>query len=952
MEVRSALVGREAERERLSEAVERARRGSGSLLLLCGEAGVGKTRLAEEVAGASSTLVLRGAASSSALAPYGPVVALLRSYLRARPDGLESCGPLRSHLAMLLPELGSEPAASDRATLTEAIRCAFEQIAREGHPLMVLDDLQWSDEATLELLAALASALEQIPVLVIGAYRSDGLPRDHMLRWLRNELRRGGHLSEMSLSPLDHAETALLLEELLEAAPSPSLVTALHDRTQGVPFFVEELAGALRVSGRLQPGPRGLELGDEGDVPVPETVRDAVLMSIARLSDEGRAAAEAAAVAGQSVDLELVGELSTEAGVAELIQHGLLVEDGGGRASFRHALSWEALYADVPWLRRRGLHRQVAEALEAGGGQSMEVATHWLGAREATSARFALVRAAAESESVHAYRDSTRAGRQALELWPGDEDVDERLDLLERYACCAELAGELAEAVRAWRELSAVRSARGETIGFAEAERRLAAAYELKGEREPAFAARRLAVDAFAAGGRPAEAALERLAMANHRRLGAKHSEAIELARTAGREASLAERTDLRARALGLEGMARAKRGEFEEGLETVRSGLALALEHDLTAVAAELYQRLGIVLYNSADYRRAEEALDAALGLCRTDGDKNMEVACVSCLVYVLRERGEWAQASKLGREMIDAGSGEWVATGLLGVIHGFQGKLGSARRMLGSSLASSGPAGHFHMWVDATAGMAYVAAAEGAEDEAASHCRALLERWESSEDHHFCIWGLHWASGFLARRGDRAGVHVCAEALTQIASTTGHAYALGALARAIGESALLERDVETAAEQLSRAVEIYRGLDVPFEQAQVELRAGVALAACGEREPALDRLGGAYRTARKLGARPLASEAAAEVAALGESVSGRLGSRAAAEADGSGLSRRELEVVRLIAVGRTNREVAQELFLSPRTVDMHVRNILRKLDCRSRVEAAHRAGELDLLA
>ena len=193
---------------------------------------------------------------------------------------------------------------------------------------------------------------------------------------------------------------------------------------------------------------------------------------------------------------------------------------------------------------------------------------------------------------------------------------------------------------------------------------------------------------------------------------------------------------------------------------------------------------------------------------------------------------------------------------------------------------------------------------------------------------------------------------MRVCADALTRIASGTGHAYALGGLAHAIGENALLEGDVETAAEQLVRAVDIYRGLDVPFERASVELRAGVALAACGEREPALERLGDAYRTARKLGAQPLAKAAAGEVAALGESVSGRLGSRASADVDGAGLSRRELEVVRLIAVGRTNREVAQELYLSPRTVDMHVRNILRKLDCRSRVEAAHRAGELDLLS
>jgi hypothetical protein len=182
MDVRTALVGREAERARLSQAVQRAHSGTGSLLLLSGEAGVGKTRLAEEAAAASSALVLRGAASSSAVAPYGPVVAVLRSYLRARPAGLEGCGPLRHHLALLLPELGEPTAASDRATIFEGVRCGFAQIAGEGHVLVVLDDLQWSDEATLELLAGLGPTLKELPVLVVAAYRSDGLPRDHMLR--------------------------------------------------------------------------------------------------------------------------------------------------------------------------------------------------------------------------------------------------------------------------------------------------------------------------------------------------------------------------------------------------------------------------------------------------------------------------------------------------------------------------------------------------------------------------------------------------------------------------------------------------------------------------------------------------------------------------------------------------------------------------------------------------
>jgi DNA-binding CsgD family transcriptional regulator len=123
------------------------------------------------------------------------------------------------------------------------------------------------------------------------------------------------------------------------------------------------------------------------------------------------------------------------------------------------------------------------------------------------------------------------------------------------------------------------------------------------------------------------------------------------------------------------------------------------------------------------------------------------------------------------------------------------------------------------------------------------------------------------------------------------------------------------------------------------------------LALAAAGERGLAIERLTAVYRTARRLGARPLARAAAEELARLGEKVERRLGRRAAGELEHAGLSRRELEVLRLVSVGRTNREIAQALFLSPRTVDMHVRNILTKLGCRSRTEATRRAVELGLL-
>ncbi len=320
--------------------------------------------------------------------------------------------------------------------------------------------------------------------------------------------------------------------------------------------------------------------------------------------------------------------------------------------------------------------------------------------------------------------------------------------------------------------------------------------------------------------------------------------------------------------------------------------------------------------------------------------------------MAYVLRERGEWAAAADMCRELVASGTAVYVAEGLLGAIHAYEGKLGSARRLLTSSLAVASRLSHYNMTVDTTAALARIAAAEGADDEARERCRAVLARWEASDDHHYAVAGVRWAAAFHASRGDRRGAHACAEALARMASETGHPDALAALAHAIAETALLEGDPDTAAEQLTRAVELHRNLDMPFERAQIELRAGVALTAAGERELGVERLVDAYRTARKLGARPLAAEAAREVARLGESVTARLGSRAEADADAGGLTRREREVVRLLVVGRTNREIAQELFLSTRTVDMHVRNILRKLDCRSRVEAAGRAREIGLVA
>ncbi len=944
------LIGRDSERARLGELLDRAALGEGSLVLLAGEAGVGKTRLMDELVASAKTPVLIGAAGHDSTPAYGPVVAALRSHLRADPDAFDDCGPLGAHLGLLLPELGPAPEEVDTRTLREAVRCALVAVADERGALLVLDDLHWSDAATLELLADLAPTLADTSLLVIAAYRSDELAREHPLRRLRGDLRRRRVLDEIALEPLDEAGTAALLAEVLGDAPSRPLVRAIHDRAQGLPFFAEELAGALAGEGRLQSGAAGLELVDGREVAVPETVRDAVLLRYGDLSGEGRAAAEVAAVAGERFELEVVTALAGDAGVGELLEVGLVRESGDGRAAFRHALVREALHRDVPWLRRRELHRELGGRLEARGAPAVEVAPHWLGAHDEERARRQLLRAAGEFEAAHAYRDAAGMAHQALELWPADEEMGERLAALERHGAWAELAGELADAARSWREVSTLCAEDGPAL--AAAQRRLGRISAMQGDRAGAIEALTAAADAFAASDDPAAAAGDRIAASDFLQFAGRHGASLELSRRAGEEARAAGRVDLQSRALAAEGVVMAKRGDFEPGMELVKAALSLALDNNLTAEAVDAYQRLGTAFEIAGDYANAREALTSALDLCQLTDNQEPEAGCVACMTYVLRELGEWPRTVELCRELIATHEGDGVRTiadGVLGMIRGMRGELGPARRQLTAALETARRLDIFSMQVDCAAALALVADFDSNPEEAMERCGFVLSRWEQSEDHHYAVWGLRLAASLFAQAGRTDEAHACAEGLTRIATSSGHGDALAALAHALGEIALADGEPELAAEQLGRAVELHRELRIPAERAQILHRAGVALAAAGERELAVERQAEAYRLARQLAARPLAGRAAAAIEELGESAEQRLG-RGAADGE-SPLTRREQEVVRLVAGGRTNREIAAELFLSPRTVDMHVRNILAKLDCRSRVEASIKAGEAGLL-
>jgi tetratricopeptide (TPR) repeat protein len=550
-----------------------------------------------------------------------------------------------------------------------------------------LDDLQWADEATLGLLPALADAASGLPVTVIGCYRSDELPRGHRLRSVRALLRRNRQLTEIELGPLGDDDVTRILAALLGAAPHPTLAAVVTGRADGLPFAVEELAFALRDSGHLAYGDGTVTLTGTGAAPVPDGIREAVLLRAARLTDDERALVEAAAVAGNEFDIDIVTAAS---GVAPwpdgFTASGLLTDSEDGRAAFRHPLTREAAYADIPWSQRRRLHRALAGALTADRAAPALIAGHLLAARDFDLARSALVAAAEQHCAVHAYRDAARALRTALDLWPSDAEDDTRLVVIDRLARCAEMCAEYADAVTLLRELADGHQRRGDSHALATAHRRLALSHELRGQWEPALAAREAAAAAFSAAGRPAEAAIERLAVATHLRSAASYSAALATLGAVCDDAQSAGRICYCAPG-GLRGDVLSRLGRSREGIAAVRAALDDALAGSLPDTAAELQQRLADAIEHSGDYRAAKTAYGAAYQYCDAHGASDVGELCRACAAAVLFSCGEWDRAAGVCEDVLAAAApahARAVSTGILGLVHALQGAARLARPLL----------------------------------------------------------------------------------------------------------------------------------------------------------------------------------------------------------------------------------------------------------------------------
>ena len=246
---------------------------------------------------------------------------------------------------------------------------------------------------------------------------------------------------------------------------------------------------------------------------------------------------------------------------------------------------------------------------------------------------------------------------------------------------------------------------------------------------------------------------------------------------------------------------------------------------------------------------------------------------------------------------------------------------------------------------------GLGIIAAEENRPEAAIEHWQQVYDAWEGSDDIHFGIELFRWGATQFALLGNSQLVQQAASCLSRIVTQTSNPEALAGLAHGLGEALLLEGQALKAVRQFEQAAALLEEIETPYDRAHTRWRLGTALATAGEHEKAADELQKAGRVFIQMGVKPYRSEVEKELVALGAHMEPLLSAREGRRLKQAGLTRRQIEVLRKLAQGMTNRDIAEELVLSPRTVEMHVANVLNKLGCNNRAEAVGRAAELGLL-
>jgi class 3 adenylate cyclase/tetratricopeptide (TPR) repeat protein len=457
---RSQFVGRDKELAALRNHLDQTSGGRGRLVLLAGEAGVGKTRLADEVlreARSRGFRVWRGHCNSTEGAPpYLPFVEALRQYVDERPDDVlaDELGEEAGEIARLVPEVSRRlpikplgvplPPEQERFRLLEAVRILFSELIRRRPLLFIIDDVHWIDEASCLLLRHLAQMVSTSPMLLLLTARADELPAAHPLTPVTGEFGRFQAYNRVDLKGLEPADVLSMLESLAAAPPPATLAQTLFEGTEGNAFFLIELITHLHSENLLfdQSGNWNANLGD-GALDVPHSIRAVIDRRLAALTDNARKVFSLAAVVGRQFGYELLDALQEVDSdtlldsLDEGVRMGMVqpVERSAAEFRFTHQLTQQALYDGIPALRRQKSHCKTAEALAASrAGEPEAISYHYLQAGSMAPAgetRRYLILAGEKARSLAAWEDAADHFGRAIEL-SADVPVAEHAQLLWR----------------------------------------------------------------------------------------------------------------------------------------------------------------------------------------------------------------------------------------------------------------------------------------------------------------------------------------------------------------------------------------------------------------------------------------------------------------------------------------------------------------------------------------